>query len=330
VAAEAIERAHASVNSLNELMTSILDISRLDAGLVNPELVSVDLNELVDRLSREYRPGAANRGLEIRVSRRRLRARTDAALLERMLRNLIENALRYTSAGGVLIGLRQRGDKVRLDVIDTGMGIPDEARTEIFEEFRQLDKQTRDGSRGTGLGLAIVSRLAQLLGVRIEVASRMNRGTRFSLYLPLDKSAHMAPAAKLAFEGSCGRILLIEDNAAVRKSYEFMLKIWGYNFLSAESGEDALLKAEQQQWQFDVIFTDYHLGDGMTGTEAAAKIVRRAGRPIPTLMLTGNIAIKGHSAAAVDVLLCKPVNTDKLHRALAELLQRHGACGDGR
>ncbi len=267
-AVEAVEIARVSVSSLNDMLTGILDISRLDAGVVEPAIESVELDELVDRLSREYRPRAANSGLEIRGFRRRLRARTDAILLERILRNLIENALRYTKSGGVLIGLRQRGDKVRIDVIDTGVGIPDEARIEIFDEFRQLDNPARDSSRGLGLGLAIVSRLARLLGVEIEVASRINRGSRFSLLLPLDTSVPMALDAGPALANRGGRILVIEDNAGVRKAYEFMLKAWGYKFLSAESGEDALLQAERQGWRFDVILADHRLGSGMTGIEA--------------------------------------------------------------
>ena len=188
--------ANASMASLNGMLTGILDISRLDAGVIAPAIASVDLGELVDRLAREYAPRAAADGLVLRHAPRAVRARTDAALLERILRNLIENALRYTAKGGVLIGVRQRGESVRLDVIDTGIGIAAEKQAEIFEEFRQLDNPARDSSHGLGLGLAIVSRLARLIGAEMQVASRLGHGTRFSLLLPLDRSA--PPAARAA------------------------------------------------------------------------------------------------------------------------------------
>ena len=184
IAAEAMSLAQDLLSSLNGMLAGILDLSRLDAGVVAPNMSSLDLGEFVYRLASEYRPRAVASGLVLRVAPRDLHASTDTALLERILRNLIENALRYTAKGGILIGLRQRGDRIRLDVIDTGMGIPAEQQTEIFEEFRQLHNPARDSSKGLGLGLAIVARLARLLGAEVQVSSRLGRGTRFSLLLP--------------------------------------------------------------------------------------------------------------------------------------------------
>ena len=195
-ATEAISLAKASMSSLNGMLAGILDISRLDAGVVAPNFSSVDLGEFVDRLACEYRRERPPSGLVLRFAPRALRAHTDAALLERILRNLIENALRYTAKGGVLIGLRQRGDRVRLDVIDTGMGIPADQQAEIFEEFRQLNNPARDSSKGLGLGLAIVSRLARLSAPRCRSVSRLDHGTRFSLLLPLDRSAPAVRAGR--------------------------------------------------------------------------------------------------------------------------------------
>jgi signal transduction histidine kinase len=192
-AASMVEMAKASMASLNAILTGMLDISRLDAGVITPAFASVDLGELVNRLALEYAPRAAVDGLVLRHAPRALRARADAVLLQQILRNLIENALRYTAKGGVLIGMRQRGDHVRLDVIDTGMGIAADHQTEIFEEFRQLNNPARDSSKGLGLGLAIVSRLAHLLDIQIELASSLGRGTRFSLLLPVAQTE--APVA---------------------------------------------------------------------------------------------------------------------------------------
>lgn len=187
-AAAALKLTEASIKSLNAMLTGILDASCLDTGMIQPVITSVDLCEIVSRLAREYAPRAAADGLALRCRPRDLRARTDAILLERILRNLLENALRYTVDGGVLIGLRRRGDKVRLDVIDTGIGIPPDQQEKVFEEFRQLNNSTRDSSRGRGLGLAIVTRLASLLGTELQVSSQVGRGTRFSLLLPQDRA----------------------------------------------------------------------------------------------------------------------------------------------
>jgi two-component system, sensor histidine kinase and response regulator len=289
-------------------------------------LACVEVGEIVGRLAREYEPRAAAAGLVLRHAPRTLRAHTDAALLERILRNLVENALRFTSKGGVLIGVRQRGEKVRLDVIDSGIGIPADQQTEIFEEFRQLNNPARDSSQGFGLGLAIVSRLTQLIGSEVQVASRLGHGTRFSLLLPLEQSAPAPVQAAPVVEDGGGRILIIEDNVAVRYSYEIMLSDWGYDTLSAATGEEALDLAEQAKWAFDAIIADHRLGPGLTGNAAAKEIARRAGRPFPTMLVTGDTAAERLTEVCASgfILLHKPADPDTLRRTLASLLRGGG------
>ena len=252
-----------------------------------------------------------------------MRAFTDVALLERILRNLIENALRYTAKGGVLIGVRQRGEYVRLDVIDTGIGIPADQQTEIFEEFRQLNNPARDSSKGLGLGLAIVSRLACLIGAEVQLASRLGHGTHFSLLLPLERSLPPTVRAAPAIEDASGRILIIEDNSGIRQAYEIMLADWGYETLSAASGEEALDRAAQENWGFDAIIADHRLGLGLTGNAAATEIARRAGRSYPTMLVTGDTAEERLTEVSSSgfALLHKPVDADDLRRTLASLLR---------
>ncbi|MCI4680143.1 PAS domain-containing protein [Rhodoblastus acidophilus] len=316
-----------ALGGLNGLLTAILDISRLDAGVVEPAIDSVDLTALLDRLSSEYETKAADKGLELRVVKRSLYALADPSLLERALRNLIENAIRYTPSGGVLIGLRRRGTKVRIDVVDTGVGVPEEKQKEIFEEFIQLNNPGRDLGKGLGLGLAIVARLANLLEAQIEVSSRVGRGSRFSLALPAAEAAQATEAQSAHLADPRGRILIIEDNLILRRGLESIARKWGCKTLSAASGEEALDLALARRWRFDAVVSDYRLGAGLSGVDAAKEIARRSGRDYPTLILTGDTATEhiAEIAASGFELLHKPVSAEQLRRKLSRLLARAAA-----
>jgi CheY-like chemotaxis protein len=278
---------------------------------------------MLDRLSAEYGAKAEDKGLELRLMPRNLSALADPSLLERALRNLIENAMRYTPSGGVLIGLRRRGTRVRIDVVDTGVGVPEEKQKEIFEEFIQLNNPGRDLAKGLGLGLAIVARLAALLDAQVEVSSRVGRGSRFSLSLPAAEFAS-GPAETLPaqFDDPRGRILIIEDNLILRRGLENIARKWGCKTLAASSGEEALELALSRRWRFDAVVSDYRLGAGLTGVDAAKEIARQSGREFPTLILTGDTATEhiAEIAASGFELLHKPVSAEQLRRKLSRLL----------
>jgi PAS domain S-box-containing protein len=312
-----------ALGGLNGLLSSILDISRLDAGVVQPSAENVDLGALLGRMGAEYVAKAADGGLELRVAPREFHTFVDPTLLERALRNLIENALRYTPSGRVLIGLRPRGENVRIDVIDTGVGVPTEKKTEIFDEFIQLNNPGRDLGQGLGLGLAIVTRLAALMEAKIEVASKVGRGSRFSLSLPLIQSTAPAVAETTHPEDPGGRVLVIEDNSILLHGLESMLQQWGYQTLVAACGEEALEIGGEAGWRFDAIVTDHRLGAGLTGVESAKEIGRRAGRSFSTLVLTGDTAKEriAEIEASGFELLHKPVSAEHLRRKLALLMQ---------
>jgi signal transduction histidine kinase len=319
---ETIRMMKRSMEGLERLLNAILDVSRLDAGVVEPRIESVDLGALVCQLATEFTPLAADKGLELRTAPRPLCSRTDPVLLKRALRNLIENAVRYTPKGGVLIGLRRRGELVRIDVIDTGIGVPADKQMEIFEEFRQLHNRGRDLGQGLGLGLAIVARLADLLGTRVEVASKVGRGSRFSLLLPLDRNDCPAVMSPQAPDDPGGRVLIVEDNSILRHGLESMLQQWGYATAAAACGEDALELAAKEGWRFDVIIADHRLGSGLTGVATAKEIERRAGRAFPTLVLTGDTARERiiEIDASGFAMLHKPVGADDLRRKVAQLM----------
>jgi PAS domain S-box-containing protein len=313
-----------AVDGLHGLLNSVLDISRLDAGVVAPRAECVDLGEVVSKLTAEYAPKAVSMALELRCVPRNLQARTDPALLGRALRNLVENALRYTLVGGVLLVVRRRGAFARIDVIDSGIGIPEDKLSEIFEEFHQLHNSGRNLEQGLGLGLAIVRRLAELLGAELEVASRLGRGSRFSLTLPLYQQAAPVAASKTAVDDPGGRVLVIEDNAIVRRGLEILLNQFGYEIFLADSSEQALELAAKEKSRFDAIVTDQRLGEGLTGIETAREIHRRAARAIPTMVLTGDTG--GARIAEIESsgfpILHKPVDAEDLRSQLARLIER--------
>ncbi len=321
-AVETAQMMKQALGGLNGLLTSILDISRLDAGVVEPSPQNVNVGALLERLAGEYVAKAEDKNLDLRLLPFESHALADPSLLERALRNLLENALRYTQSGGVLLGMRRRGDHVRIDVVDTGIGVPAEKRSEIFEEFIQLDNPGRDLARGLGLGLAIVARLAALMGAKIEVASRPGRGSRFSLLLPRIQAEASAVAEPMRTEDPGGLVLIVEDNAILRHGLDSLTRQWGYETRTAATGEEALEVGDASDWLFDAIVTDYRLGGGLNGLDTAKEIELRGGRPIPTLILTGDTAkdrISEISASGFE-LLHKPVDAEHLRRKLAQLI----------
>ncbi|RBP02023.1 phospho-acceptor domain-containing protein [Roseiarcus fermentans] len=311
-----------ALDALKSLLTSILDVSRLDAGVeAQPE--PVDLAAMLRRLALEYRPKADEVGLVLRVAAPDWWATADPALLERAIRNLIDNAIRYTRTGGVLLGLRRRNGRVRIDVVDTGIGIPRERQADIFEEFVQLNNPGRDPGRGLGLGLAIVARIAKLLGVAVELHSNVGRGSRFSLALPGAEAALATEEGDAAeFEDPGGRVLIIEDNAIVAHSLERVLAGWGYETVTASTGEEALRLAEGECWRFGAVLTDQHLGAGLSGVDTAREIVRRSARFLPVLVVSGDTSTEGISmiAASGFQIMHKPIAPEALRRNLARLL----------
>jgi PAS domain S-box-containing protein len=330
--AKAVGLMENALEGLNGLLTSILDVSRIDAGVVTPQLGSIDVGAIVHRLCIEYTPLCEQKGLRLRrVCKPSLHARTDAVLLERIMRNLFENAIRYTHQGGLLIGTRRRGDQLRIDVVDTGIGIPDDKLTHVFEEFYQVANPARDRNQGLGLGLAIVSRLARLIGADVQVRSHEGRGTCFTLLLPIDAATHQVSSKSATDDVVSGqRIMVIEDDPTIRMGLQLMLEGWNCEVVAAESCEVAIELAESVGWGIDAIIADHRLGTGLTGTETAAEILRRSGQPIPTIIVTGDTAperIEEVHGSGFEIMH-KPVAPDALARKLAQLL-RGGVEGNG-
>jgi two-component system, sensor histidine kinase len=302
-----------SVVALHGLLNALLDISRLDAGAVEPDIRDVNLTAMLVRLSDEYGPEARNKGLNWRWNCPELAVRSDPPLLETILRNLISNALRYTEHGEVSVECIGSANVVSIAIRDSGMGIDLQHQKEIFREFFQLHNPERDRAKGLGLGLAIVDRLVKLLGHQLELRSRPSEGTTFKLILLAGDRDGIAPDPTPSEDTgeSALRVLVIDDEASVRDAMGVLLGDWGHEVIEAGSLEEAQHALERAP---DVIVTDYRLRDEQTGVAAIQAIEARFGVRIPALIVTGDthpdrIAQARSSGYA---LLHKPVAPAKL------------------
>jgi len=281
-----------SLNGLRVLLDSLLDVSRLDAGVVTPAITEFALDPLLERLADEYAARAAEAGITLRLVRTSRWTRSDPALLERMLRNVIENAIRFTDHGRIVIGCRRNGPDLRIEVLDTGIGIPADQREAIFQEFTQLANPERDRRKGLGLGLAIVRRLAGLLGHAVSLRSAPGLGSAFCLTVPAVAARPVPktcrPAAQPANGGNKGLVVVVEDDAIILLSMRTMLESWGYEVVAAMSADEAVGTLTSLGQRPSMIVADYRLREGRTGLQAIRDIFGVCGVRVPAIVLTGD------------------------------------------
>jgi PAS domain S-box-containing protein len=327
-----LSRLTSALDSLKSLLDSMLDVSRLDANMVEPRLERFSLDGVLEDLEAAYDHRAREKGLTLFIDTCSAWTRTDRTLLGRILRNLMENALRYTQSGQIAVSCRAipERDVVRIEVRDTGIGIPQDHLERVWEEFHQVGNPERNREQGLGLGLAIVRRLSVLLGLPVDVRSHAGTGSVFSVETPLVDSAMPEPPEQVDLPTSAPDtlppeadtlILVIDDDAIVLMGTEGQLQDWGYQTLGAASGAEAarLLRADGRCP--DLILADYRLRGGETGT-AAVEMVRRLCGPCPAMVLTGETSpetqreITGLGLG----LIHKPVTPSQLRRALNHML----------
>ncbi|HYH19940.1 MAG TPA: ATP-binding protein [Azospirillum sp.] len=315
------------LDTLKGLLDSLLDVSRLDVNVIQPEIGGVRLRPLMDEVGASYVPIAAAKGLSLRVDGPAdVQVRSDARLLGRMIRNLVENAVRYTERGEVRLECRVAGDKAVVAVRDTGIGIPPDQMEKIFEEFHQLHNPERDKARGMGLGLSIVQRLSAILDHPVRVSSEPGMGSCFAFEVPLDAAAR-PPAVEegaAAARGAGGLAVLVDDDAIVLLGLRATFEEWGFETVVAGSTEQALERLERVTRVPDLIVADYRLRGGKVGTEAILKIRERLGAAVPGVILTGETGSECARDAAEHGLgvIQKPVTPRHLHAALERLLNR--------
>ena len=319
-------QAGAAVTALQELLNAILDISRLDAGAISPKVADFAIATLLEHLGSAFAPSAAEKGLRLCIVPSRLWVRSDPVLLGRILLNLAANALRYTQRGGILIGCRRRGGRVRIEVWDSGIGIAPEQRRAIFQEFYQAaDPQVGSLGQGLGLGLAIAARLAGLLGSRIEVTSHLGKGSVFACEVPRGErqAAPQSPAPSMDATDTLhgALVLVVDDDALVRDAMQSLLAQWGCTVAVAATGEEAVALLEGRDRPPDALLCDYRLPGSETGIEVIRRLQAVAGRAIPAALVSADTAPESLNAVRASgyPLLPKPVAPAKL-RALVEHL----------
>lgn len=320
-----VDRIQDSLSAVEGLLNSLLDVSKLEAGLVVPTLECFPVGPMLQRLEAEFEPLTQAAGLELRMVPCRAGIRSDPSLLERILRNLLNNAARYTKSGRILFGCRRCGDRLRIEVWDTGVGIPKSQIKLIFREFHQLGNPNRDRRQGLGLGLAIVERLAALLDHRVTVDSRPHKGSVFAIEVPLIHAQFECPPPRqlsLRMGGSNAFIVVIDDEPDVLESIRLLLESWGYEVVTATNCEDALSQMPARRRVPDLIIADYRLQNGSTGGQAIARMQVRLRVPIPAIILTGDTAPERlrQARASGHGLLHKPVQAASLQTAIDAIL----------
>ncbi|MEM6654074.1 MAG: PAS-domain containing protein, partial [Pseudomonadota bacterium] len=325
---ELLAKADRAVRSADELLKGLLDISRLDHSNVEPQPKTIPLGPLLEDLADEARPMASAVGLEVRVAPTSLKVQADPDFLQSILRNFISNARRYTQQGGILIGARRDAENtVRVEVWDTGPGIPEDQQAKLFEEFERLTEQDNMGIRGAGLGLAVARRMASLMGTRIDVRSRIGRGSVFSVRLPRVASAVRAirrsgRGAQVSNDQDLSglTILCIDDERIILEGMRALLERWHCTVHIAQKVQDARAVLEAQM--VDVVFADFQLKEDGTGLDLLIEL--KSTRPeLQSALLTAQ-AVQGvadKAAAHGITLMRKPADPGEIRQFLIERLE---------
>jgi signal transduction histidine kinase len=313
-----------SVTNLEQMFDSLLDISKIESGVIKPNIVAFPLQPLIEQVVEAEGPIAAHKGLELRVVPTSASVKSDPALLERMLRNLVTNAIRYTHRGRILLGCRRAGTgRLRLEVVDSGIGIALEEQQRIFDEYYQLDGNS---AQGLGLGLPIVKSLGELLGHKVAVRSAPGRGSVFSIELERTPEAAAAGVASLSPIASLGRlkVVLVDDDVEIRDSMRLLLESWGCRPLAAATLAEAEDRLHAERLTPDALIVDYRLAGAMTGLQAIERLRAAFGRELPALLITGtaNPSFPQSGAGGIPFAM-KPVAPGKL-RAFLSQASRHG------
>ena len=324
-----VHSVDSALAAVDGMLNALLDMSKLDAGIVKADVGNIAADRLLSGLAAEYASVAASRRIAFRFVPCDATLHTDPQLLSRIIRNFLSNAIRYTPDGRVLLGCRRRADVVQVGVWDTGPGIPNDKLETIFEEFQRIGQPQSDRERGLGLGLAIVDRIARILGHRIQVRSCVGRGSAFTVEVPLADTATQTRGASQPARGAIPgtslagtKVLVIDDDPSIGAAMEALLGSWACQVIAATSSAEALARLRVVSSTVDLIIADYHLADGPTGIDAIEVVQGLLPAQVPAMVITANHAgevlrdlrLRGYP------VLNKPVKPAQLRAMLIHLL----------
>ncbi len=316
---ERLAKAGNALHSVEHILGALLDISRLDSGRAAVHITDIPLGALLSQLRDELAPMAHDKGLDLRVIPSNITVQSDATYLRRILQNLLSNALRYTDAGRVLMGVRRRGNSVSVEIRDTGPGIPEEQHDKIFDEFHRVNAAASP-AEGLGLGLAIVDRACRLLGHPLQMTSNAKSGTIFRVDLPRSTAhptLHAANPAPAPDTISQRIILLVENDPDLRNALTLTLENWGADVIACSGAQEALALLKEIDIAPDLALVDYHLDDGALGTDLIRQLHARYGQ-LPSCVITANRApsLPQECARIGATLLTKPIQPQELRESL--------------
>jgi CheY-like chemotaxis protein/two-component sensor histidine kinase len=322
--AQLVTNIDASLDAVEEIFGALLDISRLDTGAMKPEIVGFRIDELLRQLEVEFTPLAQEKGLTLKFVPCSLAVQSDRRLLRRLLQNLVSNAIKYTPQDRVLVGCRPRGRRLRIDVYDTGLGIPASKKRAIFQEFYRLDQGAK-AARGLGLGLSIVERIARVLDYRITVISAVGRGSQFSVEVPLSA---VTPASQHQRVGrrevdrvqlSGITVLCIDNDLTILDGMETLLAGWGCRVFKAPDLKAAIAIIAEAKMTPDGLLVDYHLDEG-NGITAIKELRRRFGADLTAILITADRSphVREDARANAIQLLHKPIKPAALRALLTQ------------
>lgn len=314
-----------AINAMSRLLGALLDISKLESGAIRPDITDFTVDALFDEMRREFANVAASKGLALNVRTEPLTVHSDRSLIEQVLRNLVSNAIKYTREGWVSLRSLRQGALVRVEVLDTGIGIPADQLPHIYDEFFQVGVAPNTSRDGYGLGLSIVQRIVRLLDLELEVRSEPGKGSAFTLTLPVSSNrAASTPGLPLRRENGRAphrqpHVLLVEDDGAVRDATGLLLRTESYDVTAVASRAEALAAADTDS--FDVVITDYHLGEGETGMQVIEGLRARLGESLKAVLVTGDTssAMRELPSHPLTRLASKPMQADELLELLREL-----------
>lgn len=327
-AASALTQQQQAINAMARLLNALLDISKLESGVIKPELTDFTVAQLFDELRTEFSAIAADKGLRLEVEVCQDSVHSDPSLVEEILRNLLSNAIKYTREGAVRMRCLHEMSLVRIEVLDTGIGISADQLPYICDEFYQVGVSSSNTRDGYGLGLSIVQRLVKLLALKLDIRSEVGKGSAFSLMVP----AGERQAARL--QGESGRpsptpgpligttrVLLVEDDAAVRGATRMLLRVEGYSVTAVASRREALQHIRDGHG-IDLLISDYHLGEGETGTQVIAALREALGAPLKAVLMTGDTssAVREIPRDPLLRVASKPIDADELLTLMRALL----------